>query len=70
MRLARRVHGRLYASRSRSASAATERRTKLKTHIVEIFADSNDTYGYRRVHAALTRQGVTAGPELLRALRR
>jgi len=34
--------------------------------IVAIFEDSNDTYGYRRVHAQLAREGVEAGAELVR----
>ena len=35
-----------------------------------MFADSDDTYGYRRVQAELARLGVPAGPELVRALMR
>ncbi|WP_410479376.1 IS3 family transposase [Pseudonocardia sp. H11422] len=38
--------------------------------VVEIFADSDETYGYRRVHAELGRRGVPAGPELVRAIMR
>jgi transposase InsO family protein len=35
-----------------------------------VFKRSDQTYGYRRVHAALARNGVEAGPELVRALMR
>ncbi len=59
-----------YEWRTRPASATSERRAELKRDIVTIFAESNETYGYRRVHAALARQNVTAGPELVRALMR
>jgi len=38
--------------------------------IVEIFDDSDETYGYRRVHAELGRQRVEAGPELVRDIMR
>ncbi|WP_443050837.1 IS3 family transposase [Streptomyces sp. H27-D2] len=34
------------------------------------FTDSDETYGYRRVHASLRRLGVQAGLELVRALMR
>jgi transposase InsO family protein len=34
------------------------------------FGDSDDTYGYRRVHADLVAWGVPAGPELVRSLMR
>jgi putative transposase len=34
------------------------------------FEDSDDTYGYRRVHADLVAWGVPAGPELVRSLMR
>ncbi len=52
----------------RPASATAARRAALTELIVEIFADSDETYGYRRVHAQLGRQGVQAGLELVRAL--
>jgi len=38
--------------------------------IQEIFDESHGTYGYRRLHAALARRGVTVSPELVRALMR
>ena len=59
-----------YEWRDRPASATTQRREYLKEVIIEIFEDSDGTYGYRRVHAELARQGVEAGPELVRALMR
>lgn len=59
-----------YAWRSRARSATVERRESLKEHIHQVFSDSRGTYGYRRVHAALARAGVEAGPELVRALMR
>ena len=59
-----------YEWRSRPASATTERRTVLAKQIRAVFDDSDETYGYRRVWAQLTRQGVECGPELVRALMR
>ena len=59
-----------YEWRGRPASATTERREALKAKIATIFADEDETYGYRRIHAELGRQGVVAGPELVRALMR
>jgi transposase InsO family protein len=46
------------------------RRKILAELIQEVFDDSNGTYGYRRVHAALARRGVQVSPELVRALMR
>lgn len=59
-----------YEWRDRPASATTQRRAQLTAVIVEIFDDSDETYGYRRVHAELARQRVAAGPELVRAIMR
>jgi len=59
-----------YEWRSRPASATARRRVELKQIITQIFADSDSTYGYRRVHAVLARSGIAAGPELVRALMR
>lgn len=59
-----------YDWKKRPASATAERRQDLKERITAVFVDSDETYGYRRVHAALTRQGVQAGPELTRSLMR
>ena len=46
------------------------RRAELTALVVEIFTDSDETYGYRRVHAELGRRGVPAGLELIRAIMR
>jgi transposase InsO family protein len=59
-----------YDWRSRPLSATTERREELKLIIRHVFEDSDETYGYRRVHAALARMHVQSGPELVRALMR
>ncbi|GII89763.1 transposase [Sphaerisporangium siamense] len=59
-----------YEWRDRPASATAQRREHLKTLITSIFTGSHQTYGYRRVHAALTRAGQECSPELVRALMR
>jgi putative transposase len=59
-----------YEWRNRPESATAKRREELKGHIVRSFAESDGTYGYRRVHADLVGWGVQAGPELVRALMR
>ena len=47
-----------YEWRSRPDSVSARRRARLKLIIGKIFADSDGTYGYRRVAAELARQGV------------
>jgi len=59
-----------YHWRNRSDSATEERRGTLKKRIMVVFTASRETYGYRRVHAELARQGVSCGPELVRHLMR
>lgn len=59
-----------YEWRGRPASATAQRRTLLAGLVAEIFADSHETYGYRRVHAALARRGEHCSAELVRALMR
>ncbi len=59
-----------YEWRSRPASATAQRREQVKILITKSFTDSDETYGYRRVHAELARWGVQAGLELVRALMR
>lgn len=59
-----------YDWRARPASATVARRAELTELIRAVFADSDGTYGYRRVHAELARAGVRCGPELVRALMR
>jgi putative transposase len=54
----------------RPQSATAARRAELTALIVKIFDESDETYGYRRVHAELGRRGVPAGPELVRAIMR
>ena len=59
-----------YEWRNRPASATARRREQLKALIAAIFADSDGTYGYRRVHAVLARSAIPAGLELVRDLMR
>ncbi|MFL1380944.1 IS3 family transposase, partial [Nocardiopsis protaetiae] len=59
-----------YEWRSRPESATAERREYLTLLIRKAFDDSEQTYGYRRIHAQLQRWGVQAGPELVRLLMR
>jgi transposase InsO family protein len=59
-----------YEWRCRPASATARRRQDLATVIAAVFADSDGTYGYRRVHAVLARSGIPAGPQLVRAVMR
>jgi hypothetical protein len=57
-----------YEWRRRPQSATAARREKLKQLITVIFEMSDETYGYRRIHAALLRSGHACSPELVRAL--
>lgn len=59
-----------YAWLNRPASATAERREELKALIQHAFEESDETSGYRRVHAELARWGITCGPELVRDLMR
>jgi putative transposase len=59
-----------YEWNGRPASPTAQRRTRLADLIVTIFACSGRTYGYRRVHAELTRSGIRADDELVRRLMR
>jgi putative transposase len=59
-----------YEWKYRPDSAATKRRNELKLLIAKAFADSDGTYGYRRVALQLARWGARAGLELVRALMR
>jgi len=59
-----------YEWRSRPESATAARRGKLENLVREAFETSAGTYGYRRVRTQLARQGVTAGPELVRRIMR
>jgi len=59
-----------YSWRARPESATAQRRNVVKALMSEEFTRSDETYGYRRLHAALARRGVTAGRELVRHLTR
>ena len=59
-----------YEWRSRPESATAKRREELKLLIAKAFDDSDGTYGYRRLWWQLSRWGVRAGAELVRALMR
>jgi transposase InsO family protein len=59
-----------YEWRDRPASATARWREQLKRLIAAIFTLSDGTYGYRRIHAQLVRQGDGCCPELVRALMR
>jgi putative transposase len=59
-----------YEWRGRPESATSLRRGLLKIRIIKIFVDSDETYGHRRVHAHLARQGDHCSVELVRGLMR
>ena len=59
-----------YEWRSAPESATAERRGILALYVRKSFDDSDETYGYRRVHADLAAWGVPAGPELVRSMMR
>src|SRR6187399_1068618 len=59
-----------YEWRDRPPSATTQRRGQLATLIEWIFTDADQTYGHRRIRAALARQGERVTPELVRAIMR
>lgn len=57
-----------YEWRDRPPSIRARRRETLKERICDEFARSERTYGYRRVHAGLARQGVACDDETVRLL--
>jgi transposase InsO family protein len=57
-----------YEWRNAPESATAARRNDLALFIVKSFDDSDETYGYRRVHADLVEWGVEAGLELVRSI--
>jgi putative transposase len=59
-----------YGWRDRPVSAAAVRREYLAALVKAVFEHSDQTYGYRRVHAQLVRQGEQVSPELVRELMR
>ena len=56
--------------RRRPDSATARGRARLAALITEAFDRSDETYGYRRIHAELVRAGVACGPELVRGIMR
>ncbi len=56
--------------KKRSPSLTAERRERLKLLIADAFTMSDETYGYRRIHAQLARWGEPCGPELVRGIMR
>jgi transposase InsO family protein len=59
-----------YEWRSRPESATAQRRELLKIKIRALFEANEETYGYRRLHAALVRGGEQVSGELVRQLMR
>ena len=59
-----------YEWRNAPESATARRRGILALYVKKSFGDSDETYGYRRVHADLAAWGVQAGPELVRSVMR
>jgi transposase InsO family protein len=59
-----------YEWRNAPESATAKRRGELALVIRKSFDESNETYGYRRVHADLAAWGVPCGPELVRSVMR
>ena len=59
-----------YEWRSRPESATALRRELLKIKIKALFEANDETYGYRRIHAALVRGGEQVSDELVRQLMR
>ena len=59
-----------YQAQGRPPTATAQRRERLKPKVVEIFSDSDGTYGHRRVHDELLRAGEDVGVELVRDLMR
>jgi putative transposase len=60
----------LYEWRNAPESATAKRRGELALIVRKSFDDSNETYGYRRVHADLAAWGVPCGPEFVRSVMR
>ena len=59
-----------YEWRDRPASATARRRRSLGLLVTEVFDESDETYGHRRVHAQLVRRGERCSPEFVRGLMR
>lgn len=59
-----------HAWRTRAPSARAGRRAELAALVRFSFAESDETYGYRRVHAELLRWGVEVDDETVRSIMR
>ncbi|MDX6654872.1 MAG: putative transposase [Solirubrobacterales bacterium] len=59
-----------YEWRGRGKSATAQRRADISAVVELSFAESEETYGYRRVHAELVRWGVDCSSELVRSIMR
>lgn len=59
-----------YEWRDRAESLTAQRRAYLKLMVAKAFEMSEETYGYRRIHAQLVRWGETCTPELVRGIMR
>src|SRR3954454_7865961 len=59
-----------YEWRDRQISATARRRADISAAVKLSFAESDETYGYRRVHAELARWDVACSPELVRSIMR
>ena len=57
-----------YRWRNQGLSETQKRREELTILITHFFHESEQTYGYRRIHAALVERGIHASPELVRQL--
>ena len=57
-----------YAWRNRPESSTTQRREDLTAIIVKFFDESEQTYGYRRIHAGPARSGVKASLDMVRKI--
>ena len=57
-----------YGWKDREPSATARWRAELGDVIEYLFADSDGTYGYRRIHAALARAGRHCDPQTVRAV--
>jgi len=59
-----------YEWRDRPESATAQRRAYLTLMVAKAFEMSDETYGYRRIHAQLARWDQTCTPELVRGIMR
>ena len=55
-----------YAWRNRPKSSTTQRREDLTAIIVKFFDESEQTHGYRRIHAEPARSGVKVSLDMVR----